>query len=487
VRENRQPDGTRSLSIWTNGKPDSETLFDRQTMVLIGILPAMMAEKFERGFVVGYATGVTAGELASLDTTKEVVVAEISPAVIDAAPLFDFANLGASTNPHLRVVTGDALRALMRSEGRFDVIASEPSNPWVAGVEMLYSREFLEAARDRLSPGGVFAQWIHTYEIDEASLSLVLRTYASVFEHVSVWSMLSSDLLLLGFNELGGGIDHFRLAQRAERPDFARALARARIDGFPALLAHEILPVGVLHAAGLLGPVHTLLHPRLSDLAGRAFFLGARAGLPFTGTDEAARVGSRNSMLHGYRAHRGGELSELDRGKLVSEACRYQPVPCAVLLAEWQRAAPGSTALSGIRSWAATKPGMGELADPERLREIGELLGGGPSPTGATSPERARRATEDFRSLYTHGAPFDPERLLGIWSRCREGVRSEAVCRERVARAQAVSPVVTPGELEALYERCRASTSVGRECQSGLAEAEALLRGDSGRASESQP
>jgi len=127
------------------------------------------------------------------------------------------------------------------------------------------------------------------------------------------------------------------------------------------------------------------------------------------------------------------------------------------------------------------------LAAPERLREIGELLGGGAAPTGATSPERARRATEDFRSLYTHGAPFDPERLLGIWSRCRGGVRSEAECRERVARAQAASPVVTRSELEKIFQRCRESASVGRRCQAGLAEAEALVRGDSGRASESEP
>jgi spermidine synthase len=484
VRENRQPDGTRSLSIWTNGKPDSETYFDRQTLVLSAILPAMMAEKFERGFVIGYATGISAGELASLDTAKEVVVAEISPAVIDAAPLFDFANLGASTNPRVRIVASDAYRALMRSEGSFDVISSEPSNPWVAGVEMLYSREFLEAARDRLSPGGVFGQWIHRYEIDDRSLELILRTYASVFDHVAVLSLLQSDQLLLGFNELGGGIDHFRLAQRAQRPDFARALERARVDSFPALLAHEILPVGTLHAARLEGPVHTLLHPRLSDLAGRAFFRGTRTGIPFTGSGEAAEAGARNSMLRQHRSVAGGELSEADRMKLVSEACRYQPAPCAVLLAEWQRDAPESKTMSDVRRWAATKPGMQELADPERLNEIGELLGGDGTLTGTVSPERARRATEDFRSLYTHGAPFDPERLIGIWSRCREGARSQAECRERVARAQAASPLATRSKLETIFRSCRESASVGRVCQAGLDEARALVRGEPAPGSE---
>ena len=72
---------------------------------------------------------------------------------------------------------GDAYRTLLRSEGKFDLIVSEPSNPWVTGVEMLYSREFLEAARDRLTPGGVHAQWFHSYETDTEMLALMLRTY----------------------------------------------------------------------------------------------------------------------------------------------------------------------------------------------------------------------------------------------------------------------------------------------------------------------
>ena len=79
---------------------------------------------------------------------------------------------------------GDAYRTLLRSQGEFDLIVSEPSNPWVTGIEMLYSREFLEAARDRLTPGGVHAQWFHSYETDDETIALVLRTYQSVFEHV---------------------------------------------------------------------------------------------------------------------------------------------------------------------------------------------------------------------------------------------------------------------------------------------------------------
>ncbi len=140
--------GVKSRSIFSNGKSDSSIPGDFATTILLALVPALISEQPARSFVIGFGTGVTAGELASLEESREVQVAEISPAVIAAAPLFDFGNLGASLNPKLTIVRGDAYRTLLRSPGQFDLIVSEPSNPWVTGIEMLYSREFLTAARD---------------------------------------------------------------------------------------------------------------------------------------------------------------------------------------------------------------------------------------------------------------------------------------------------------------------------------------------------
>ena len=71
-------------------------------MALTGLIPAWLARDTARTFVIGYGTGVTAGELAALEETREVIVAEISPGVIEAAPLFDYGNLAASKNPKVR-------------------------------------------------------------------------------------------------------------------------------------------------------------------------------------------------------------------------------------------------------------------------------------------------------------------------------------------------------------------------------------------------
>jgi spermidine synthase len=130
----------------------------------------------------------------------------------------------------------------------YDVIISEPSNPWVVGVEMLYSREFLEAARERLAPGGVYAQWFHIYESDPEVVALVLRTYASVFPNISVWYTLASDMLLLGFNQVDRALDVEALEERFARSDFRAGFERVGIESFAQFAAHELLPLGTVQA-----------------------------------------------------------------------------------------------------------------------------------------------------------------------------------------------------------------------------------------------
>ena len=105
---------------------------------------------------------------------------------------------------------------------------------------MLYSREFLQAARARLAPGGVYAQWFHVYEANFDVISLVLRTYADVFPHVSVWFALGSDLLLLGFDQPERALDVAALEQRFAQPDFSAGFARVGLERKDALATHAI-------------------------------------------------------------------------------------------------------------------------------------------------------------------------------------------------------------------------------------------------------
>jgi spermidine synthase len=405
-------------SIVVNGKPDGNLEGDYPTMALSALLPALMADRHQTAFVIGWGTGVTAGELAALEDTESVRVAEISRGVIGAAPLFDVGNLAASQSPKVEVRLGDAYRTLLQSPERYDLIVSEPSNPWVVGVENLYSTEFLSAARARLSDGGVFAQWFHLYESDVSVVSLVLRTYAQVFPRVSVWFALGSDLLLLGFDREDRALDVQALEERFARPDFAAGFGRVDIASFSQLLAHELLPLGTLHAAPLPGEVHTLRHPILSDLAARAFYRGRHASLPPVLTPAHERVSQENSLLQRYlRSGRAPWEDVLEAA--LRETCRFsRSEECATLAARWSHDAPDSPRLAAALESVRNSPGGG--VPRQRIARLSVMFGGPlPEVPEGRALARARRLTELFARNYHHAVPFDRRVIAAAWGDCR--------------------------------------------------------------------
>jgi predicted membrane-bound spermidine synthase len=410
--------GQRGIVV--NGKSDGNLAGDYPTMALSGLVPALMAESSQDCFVIGLGTGVTAGELGALDGTDSVRVAEISRGVIAASPLFDLGNLDASKNPKVEVHRGDAYRTLLQSDRRYDVIVSEPSNPWVSGVEMLYSREFLTAARSRLKPGGVYGQWFHVYESDVEVVSIVLRTYASVFPHVSVWYALGSDLLLLGFDRPDRALDVDALAARFRQPDYAAGFGRVGIETLPQLFAHELLPLGTLHAVPQAGATHTLRHPILSDRAARAFFRGRHAWLPPYLSAEHQRVASRNSLLR--RLNRGAEvLSEEILEAAARETCAYdRREECATLFTRWGLDYPSSDRREAVLAEARRKSGGAQpQLNAGSLRRLRSLYDGSVRPVGAKAALRqAERLTSRFVQYYHHAVPFDRAVVDAAWSRC---------------------------------------------------------------------
>ena len=417
-------DGVRERAILTNGKPDGSTRGDYGTQALLALLPALLLDRIERVFVVGYGTGVTAGELAALDGTREITLAEISSGVLAADAWFADANLGAAASPKLRLVRSDAYRALLKSPARFDAIVSEPSNPWMAGIEMLFSREFLAAAKSRLAPGGAYVQWFHTYESDDATLGLVLRTFASVFPETAVWYALGGDLLLVGFAEPRADLAPAELAARMRRPDLAAGLRRAGIESVPALAAHELLPLGVLAAARLDGPLHTLMHPRLTYGAARAFFRGGRSGLPRVASGQARAIGARRALVRGLAEAEGGELSDASYAALVDEACRHRADVCVAFLADWLRTRPGSPLLAARRARLRALPD-GEPIEAADVSDWAVLLAGQAS-GGSVRLEAAARASELARRYASVAVPFDGRALVSLWSRCQPPPGSDA-------------------------------------------------------------
>ena len=419
VREGRKNDERPGFSLSTNGKPDGSLVGDYPTMALAALFPALLAEETRRSFVIGYGTGVTAGELAALGEMQEVHVAEISQAVMDAAPYFEVGNQAPLASPKVIIHRSDAYRSLLRAEGLYDIIVSEPSNPWVSGVEMLFSREFLGAAKDKLTPGGVYAQWFHLYEVDNEALELVLRTYLSVFDQVSLWFTMQADLVIMGVQDSDRALDVEAMRTRFQRPDLQAAFERVGIDNLAAVFAHEIVPLGVLNALDLEGPVHTLRHPRLSHLAAKAFFRGKQATLPEVARPESVRVGLKNSLLR--RLVEGKPLPPVVLGVAATENCRFdRGNTCATFMAKWMHDHPFSGQLARVLSKLRKNPRVAsELrgdfieslvvfynAEQKRKRLL-------PAPLAKTL-NKTRRYLKNFNLV----VPFERRALDRIWRAC---------------------------------------------------------------------
>ena len=224
-----------SLSFVVNGKNDGSATYDAATQIGSGLLGAILHPAPRECLVVGLGTGETAGWLAEVDTVNQVDVVEIEPVITEMARRCAAVNRDALNNPKLRVIYNDAREVLLTTKKKYDIIASEPSNPYRAGIANLFTREFYLSVDSRLNQGGLLVQWLQGYEIDEITVSTVVATLKSVFKFVEVWHGQRQDILFVCSQ---GPIkyDSARIRRRMEREPYNTAFARAwragKIEGF---------------------------------------------------------------------------------------------------------------------------------------------------------------------------------------------------------------------------------------------------------------
>ena len=190
--------GRRSLTV--DGKVDASTGSDMPTQRLLGLLPVLLHPRPDDVCVIGLGSGVTIATALAAGPVRSADVVEISPEVVEASRLFARQNKDVFKDPRVRTIVGDGRSHLALTTRRYDVIVSQPSNPWMAGIAALFTHEYLESARSRLKPDGVFGQWAHTYDISADDLRSIVRTFTSVFPEATLWMIGDTDLLLLGTN-----------------------------------------------------------------------------------------------------------------------------------------------------------------------------------------------------------------------------------------------------------------------------------------------
>lgn len=194
-------DHSNGLAFVINGKIDGNAILDAPTQVFLGLVSAALHPAPRRAMVVGLGTGSSAGWLAEVAGMERVDVVELEPAIAHVARACAPVNRNAMDNPRISMIYSDAREVLFNGEDRYDLIVSEPSNPYLAGIASLYTREFYRSVKARLRPGGYFTQWVQAYEIDAQTLATIYGTLESVFPHIQTWQTRAADLMFICSNQ----------------------------------------------------------------------------------------------------------------------------------------------------------------------------------------------------------------------------------------------------------------------------------------------
>jgi len=188
----------RTIALRVGAKVDATNGIDMATQLLLGHLPILFHPRPERVLVIGLGSGITAGAVAQHPAVREIDVVELEPAVEAASDFFLRENRGVLRDPRVRLVIGDARNVILADSKRYDVISSQPSNPWIAGMANLFSLDFYRLARERLAEDGIMVQWVHGYSLFPKDLKMIVNTFVQVFPRTTLWRSLPGDYLLVG-------------------------------------------------------------------------------------------------------------------------------------------------------------------------------------------------------------------------------------------------------------------------------------------------
>lgn len=282
----------QEIALFTNGKGDANSVGDLPTQMSLAHIPMILHPDPENVFVIGFGAGTTIGNVLLHDEVKQAEVAEISKDVVVASKYFEEVNQKPLEDKRLTVIYDDGVSALRLSDRKYDVIISQPSNPWSAGVGNLFTSEFFKDCKGKLKPGGIVAQWLNLYEMDDASMKLILRTIEQEFKNISVWQIGVSDVVLLCSDV---PFDNDLKRMEAEFEKIAEPLRKIHIKSFPTFLSQQFAgSKQVFSSYAGQGTLNTEDHPLLEYMAPRALFLNATPK-EFIALDER---GGKNDQLY---------------------------------------------------------------------------------------------------------------------------------------------------------------------------------------------
>jgi predicted membrane-bound spermidine synthase len=278
------PNGVRTIQ--TNGKPEASinldgktNATDEHTQTLAATLAFAFRPDVRDVAVIGFGSGMTTASVLTQPGVHRVDTIEIEPMMVAGAEYFRPAVDAAFADPRSKIIYDDARSYLARSGGRYDLIISEPSNPWVSGVASLFTAEFYEHMRRALRPGGVLVQWVQAYETNDRTIASITNAMSEVFTDFEVFRS-NADMLFVARADGGVG------ALRADM--FAHPSVRGMLEplGIRGLVDLETRRIGGKRTLDQLlattrAPANSDYFPIVESEAAHARFNASTAILPF--------------------------------------------------------------------------------------------------------------------------------------------------------------------------------------------------------------
>jgi spermidine synthase len=300
----------RALSI--NGKVVATS--SRQDVLhlkMLGHLPILVHPRQPRRMLnIGFGIGGTVSALASHDVER-IDVVELEAAVVGGARLFAAVNDHVLDDPKVHVSIGDGRTVLATTRERFDVVSSDPFHPFITGAGNLYAREYLELGRDRLAPDGLMTQWLPMHQVGDREFRAVVKTFASVFPHYTIW-FGGECVILIGSNE-PMAVNVEALAAKLQQERAAPWLASLGLDSPAKFLSFLLADEHSLRGYADDVPLNTDSRPFVEYAAARRIY------------DET--TGSNLEGMAPYfipveqlTAYVSGNAAGLDRGEVVRRA-----------------------------------------------------------------------------------------------------------------------------------------------------------------------
>lgn len=273
------------LTLSNNGKPDASIVMgeegiytqDESTQTLLGIIPLLHKPDAETAAIIGMGSGLSSHSVLASKRLKQVDTIEIEAAVVEASNNFRPKVERAYSDPRSSIHIDDAKTFFTARSSSYDIIVSEPPNPWVSGVSSLFTQEFYQRVKNHMNPDAVFVQWLHLYEIDINLIATVFNALGKEFTDYKVYvSNNTADIIIVTKKE---GMVGTAIFPDEKEIEILEMLSRYGINNNNDLQLHVVTNKEILNRAlhQLSSEINSDYFPVLENGASRSRFAGESA------------------------------------------------------------------------------------------------------------------------------------------------------------------------------------------------------------------